>query len=230
MTESLLMAAGTAVWLGVLTSISPCPLAANIAAIGYIGRDVKSPGGALWRGVSYTLGRSISYVVLSIIIVTALLAVPDVALFLQNEFNVILGPILLLVGLILLRVLRLPVSASGSLAVRLQNRIRNLGVLGALLLGILFALSFCPISAALYFGSLIPLSLERNSPVLLPLCYALGTAAPVVIFAVLLAFGAHLVGRAYNTLTVIERWARPVTGLIFVVVGLYYCWEYWIAV
>lgn len=226
MIESLLTASATAIWLGFLTSISPCPLATNIAAISYIGRTVESPRAALWRGLFYTVGRMLSYVAISAILVTAVLAVPEIALFLQHEMNAVLGPLLVVVGLILLQVVRLPALSSGSLASRMQGRFERFGLLGAVLLGIVFALSFCPVSAALYFGSLIPLSLERGSPVLLPMLYGAGTAIPVVAFALLIAFSAHLVGRAYDALATFEKWARPITGVVFLLVGIYFVWEY----
>ncbi len=226
MIESWLIAAGSALWLGFLTSISPCPLATNIAAISYIGKDVKQPRAAFWRGMLYTLGRVIAYVGLSAILVTTVLAVPEVALFLQNDLNKFLGPLLVIVGLILLNVIRLPVSSSGSLASRIQGKFSRFGLFGSMLLGIVFALSFCPISAALFFGSLIPLSLEQSSPVAMPMLYGLGTAFPVVVFAILLVFAAHLVGRAFNAISLLERWARPATGVIFIIVGLYFCKEY----
>ena len=101
----------------------------------------------------------------------------------------------------------------------MQGKFDRFGLLGSLLLGVVFGLSFCPISAALFFGSLIPLSLEQSSPVMLPTLYGLGTALPVVAFAILLVFAAHLVGRAFNALSVLERWARPVTGVIFLIIG-----------
>ncbi|GAB4321996.1 MAG: aromatic aminobenezylarsenical efflux permease ArsG family transporter [Candidatus Zixiibacteriota bacterium] len=224
--DTWIVAAGTAVWLGFLTSISPCPLATNIAAISYIGKNVKQPRAALWRGLLYTAGRVLAYIGLSAILVSAVLAVPQVALFLQNELNKVLGPLLIIVGMVLLNVIRLPVALSGSLASRTQDKFVRFGFIGSLLLGVVFGLSFCPISAALFFGSLIPLSLEQGSPVMLPLLYGIGTAFPVVIFAILLVFSAHLVGRMFNVLSLLERWARPATGLIFVVVGLYFCKQY----
>ena len=167
MIESLIAGSVTAVWLGFLTSISPCPLASNIAAISFIGRDVGHPRASLWLGMFYTAGRMISYVAISMILVSAALAVPEVALFLQNEINAALGPILIVVGIVLLGLIRLPVLSGGSIATRVQGRFKRIGRWGALILGIVFALSFCPVSAALFFGSLIPLSLKAESHIVL---------------------------------------------------------------
>jgi cytochrome c-type biogenesis protein len=210
----------SACWLGILTSISPCPLATNIAAISYIGKQVSRPGYVLMTGLLYTLGRSIAYVGVGVVIVASLLAVPDLSFFLQRNINKILGPILIVLGILLLGVLRLNISGPGY-GVRLQQRVDRLGMWGAGVLGLLFALSFCPISAGLFFGGLIPIAIERQSSVLLPTVFGIGTALPVVVFAIVIAFGAHHLGKAFNRLTQIERWARRVTGAVFVAAGVY---------
>jgi ABC-type nickel/cobalt efflux system permease component RcnA len=136
--------------------------------------------------------------------------------------NKALGPILIFVGMILLELIRINVSGSG-LSEKMQKRAESWGICGAGLLGIVFALSFCPISAALFFGSLIPLSVKCNSGVILPAVYGLGTGLPVLTFAVLIAVGAHSVGMAFNKLAQLEWWIRRLTGGIFIVIGIYYC-------
>lgn len=218
--DSVLVAAASACWLGILTSISPCPLATNIAAISYIGKKVSRPGYVLATGLLYTLGRSLAYVVVGILIVASTLAVPDLSFFLQRHINKILGPVLILVGVTLLGLIRFNLSGPGY-GGRLQTRVDRYGMWGAGLLGILFALSFCPISAGLFFGGLIPIAIERQSTILLPTLFGIGTALPVVVFALVIAFGAHSLGKAFNRLTQIERWARRVTGVVFVVAGTY---------
>ncbi|UCE61078.1 MAG: hypothetical protein JSU63_04875, partial [Phycisphaerales bacterium] len=90
-------------------------------------------------------------------------------------------------------------------------------------LGIVFALSFCPGSAALFFASLIPLSVKYESSLVLPTVYGAGTALPVLLFAILIVFGAHRVGQAYDRLKQFEFWARNVTGVLFIAIGVYFC-------
>jgi cytochrome c biogenesis protein CcdA len=221
MTESLWIALSSSFWLGVLTSISPCPMATNIAAVTFIGKRVTRPSLVLTSGLVYTLGRMISYIGLGAVIVWSILAIPEVALFLQKYMNRFLGPILILAGLFLLGAIPLKIRGFG-VSDGLQKKVEKSGLLGAGLLGILFALSFCPISAALYFGSLIPLAIDHRSAVLMPGIYGVGTALPVVAFSILIAFGARFVGSAFNRLTRFEFWARRVTGVIFLLVGLYY--------
>jgi cytochrome c biogenesis protein CcdA len=218
-----LAALGTAAWLGVLTSISPCPLASNVAAISYVGRNVRSPARVLLSGVLYSLGRSLAYVLVGALVVSSVLSVPRVSFFLQQRMNQVLGPLLLLIGFGIMGWLR-PSWPSWNWTPRVQQRVQKVarsGAAGAGLLGILFALSFCPVSAGLFFGALIPLAAGTDSRVLLPAVYGLGTGLPVAIFAVLLALGARGIGRAFDVLTRIERAGRPITAGVFFLTGLY---------
>ena len=217
----LLPAALSALWLGILTSISPCPLATNVAAVSYLGRSVDRPRRVLGGGLLYTAGRSVAYVALGVLVVIGLLSVPRLSRWLQQHMNHLLGPVLVVTGLLLLGLFRLWGVELGPAGERAQKRLGALGLWGAAPLGALFALSFCPLSAAIFFGSLVPLALERESPVLLPALYGVGSALPVVLFAVLIAFGARSVGRAFNRMAQVERWARRATGLVFVGVGIY---------
>lgn len=225
---ALMLAAGSALWLGLLTSISPCPLAANIAAISYLGKRVDRPAHVLFSGLLYTVGRTLSYVLVALIVVKSLLSMSSVSLFLQRNLNKGLGPVLVIVGLLLLDVIPWPWTGGGGSAFfeRIQKKAANLGLWGAGLLGFILALTFCPVSAALFFGSLLPLSVQHESPVLMPSVYGLGTALPVVVFAGILAFAANRVSKAFNALTFIERWMRRITAVVFILVGGYYCLAY----
>ncbi|MFH2049361.1 MAG: aromatic aminobenezylarsenical efflux permease ArsG family transporter [bacterium] len=211
----------SAFWLGILTSISPCPMATNIAAISYIGKRVEVPKKVLLSGLLYTMGRVLTYFVLGFLIVVSTMSVPDLANFLQKYINIALGPILILVGLFLMEVFRFSIKGTG-ISERMQNRVNRFGVWGAGLLGILFALSFCPVSAALFFGSLIPIAIQHESTILIPSVYGVGTALPVFVFAILIVWGTRFVGIVFSKLTTIEKWARRITGVIFLAVGLYY--------
>jgi cytochrome c-type biogenesis protein len=220
-----IIGAGSALWLGILTSISPCPLATNIAAISYIARRVGNSRQVFLTGLLYTLGRTLAYLGLAIVLVASVLSIPQVSLFLQKYMHLVLGPILIIVGMFLLGLIQFGLGGGG-MSEGLQKRVDAIGIWGALLLGVVFALSFCPVSAALYFGSLIPLSLKVQSSVALPVIYGIGTALPVIIFAILLALSAQSVGKAYNALAKIEWWARMITGWIFVLAGLWFSLKY----
>jgi len=215
----------TALWLGILTSISPCPLATNIAAISFIGGRVESPGRVFLAGSLYTLGRTLTYLLLSILIVTSLVSIPYLSTFLQKYMNKIMGPVLIVAGMFLLELLSVNIKGPGS-SQKFQKRAEDWGLWGSALLGIVFALSFCPVSAALFFGSLIPLAVKYESSVLLPSAYGIGTALPVFVFSILIALGARSVGRAFQKITAVEFWARRITGGLFIAVGIYLSLKY----
>ena len=225
MSESILVPLASAFWLGILTSISPCPLTTNIAAISYVGRRVGKPASVLQAGLLYTAGRTLAYLLVGVLLVSSLLSAPSLSQMLQKHMNMALGPVLVVVGLILLELILLPVG-SGGLSAALQNKADSLGIGGAGLLGMVFALSFCPTSAALFFGSLLPLAVQQQSGLLIPGIYGLATGLPVLLFALLLAFGVNKVAQAFNRITAFERWARRLTGLLFLVAGGYYCAVY----
>ncbi len=216
------LALATAFWLGVLTSISPCPLATNIAAISFVGRRVDRPRTVFAAGLLYTVGRMLVYTLLGVALVSSLLSAPVVSHLLQKYMNMLLGPVLIVVGMVLLRLIALPVGAAG-MNQSLQKKVETMGVWGAGLLGVVFALSFCPLSAALFFASLVPLAVQQESGVLMPAVYGVATGLPVLMFAVILATGANRLGQAYNKMVLFEKIARNITGVLFILVGVYYC-------
>ncbi|MCK5706400.1 MAG: sulfite exporter TauE/SafE family protein [Candidatus Aureabacteria bacterium] len=213
----------TALWLGILTSISPCPLATNIAAVSFLSKKIQHPRSVLYAGIAYTFGRMTAYAVLGLIIIKSLVAVPVIAVFLQKYMNKILGPVLLIVGLFLFDVIKFNLKVF-SLSTKKQNAIAQSGIPGAFLIGLLFAFSFCPISAALFFGSLIPLALSNSYGSLLPLLYGLGTGLPVIAFAVMIAWGIVSVSQWFNKMKKLEQYMRRITGAIFIFIGLYFIW------
>ncbi len=219
--DDTVLAIGSAIWLGILTAISPCPLATNIAAVSFIARRVDNPRAAVLTGVLYAIGRSLVYVTLGALLVASVMAAPSVSHWLQKYMNKILGPVLILVGMILLDLISVG-SFGGGLGERVGKRVEGWGIWSGLALGVVFALSFCPSSAALFFGSLVPLSIKFESSLLLPSIYGASTALPVIVFAVLIAVGAKAVGRAFNRVASFERWARLVTGIIFIAIGVYF--------
>lgn len=225
MTSELLFGLGTAFWLGLLTSISPCPLATNIAAISYVGRRVGRTQSVIAAGLLYTLGRTLTYVAIGILLVMSLLSAPAISVFLQKYMNKLLGPILIVAGMFLLDLLKTNSSGKG-VSEGLQARVDRAGIWGALILGVLFSLSFCPVSAALFFGSLIPLAVQHESGILLPTSYGVATGVPVLIFAFLIAAGTKQIGVAFNKLQSFEVWARKITGAVFILVGMYMALRY----
>lgn len=220
--SALLAAILSAFWLGVLTSISPCPLATNIAAISYVGRRVDNPRMVFLSGLLYTAGRTITYALIGMLLVSSLLSAPWLSNILQKYMNLAIGPLLILVGMVLLGLISFQLGGGG-ISQAMQIRADRMGIWGSALLGILFSLSFCPTSAALFFGSLLPLALKQQSGLLLPGIYGVATGLPVLVFAVLIALGTQQITRFYNKVVSFEQRARQITGVIFILVGIYYC-------
>ena len=215
----------SAVWLGILTSVSPCPLASNIAAVSFISQRITQRNTVFLSGILYTLGRSLTYVVLGVLIVKTLIDVPVLSYFLQRYVNKILGIVLILVGMVLLDLMRIHLPIP-SVSENIVKKLVKKGTLGSLPLGILFALAFCPVSAALFFGGLIPIALKAQSGIWLPMIYGIGTGLPVLLFAFLVAAGTGYINNLYHRITRIEVYTKKVTGIIFILVGIYYALAY----
>lgn len=223
--EALFLGMVSALWLGILTSVSPCPLASNIAAVSFISRDVSDSSRVFKSALAYTLGRVVPYIVLGFLISYTLLNVPAVSFYLQRYVPMVVGPVLIITGLFLLEVF----SFSFSLNLLSESRAKKIitsGLTGSFFIGVLFALAFCPVSAALFFGSLIPVSLSTNSAVAVPFIYGVGTGLPVLIVAMLLVFGFKNIGTIFSKITKIEFWARRITASVLIVIGLYYMVTY----
>ena len=210
----------SAIALGLMTAISPCPLATNITAVGYIGKDINNKNRVFVNGLIYTLGRALSYTILAVIIFIG-----------ANQFKIsgwfqlygekIIGPLLIIIGLIMLGLLKIPFPGINQITKRYQSKGMN-SYWDVLLLGIFFALAFCPYSGVLYFGMLIPMTIKSASGLFLPVVFAIATGLPVIIFAWLLAYTASGVGRLYKGLKVFEIWFRRVIAVVFIGVGIYY--------
>ncbi|MDD5749343.1 MAG: aromatic aminobenezylarsenical efflux permease ArsG family transporter [Patescibacteria group bacterium] len=207
--------------LGVLTSISPCPLATNITAIAYISKDIKTPKHTILSGFFYTLGRGISYTLLATLIYFGLSSFQIARIF-QGWGDKVLGPVLILIGLVMFGVIKINLKGNGQAMEKVKLWLADKGHLGALALGMLFAFAFCPYSGVLFFGVLIPLVLKSTGGLVLPPLFAVGTGLPVIIFSFLIAFSMQAVGKAFQAVQKIEKWFRYAVAATFVVTGIYY--------
>ena len=215
----------SALWLGILTSISPCPLATNIAAVSFLSKKINHPKSVLQSSIAYTIGRMLTYAILGVVIITSLASVPATANFLQRYMNKILGPALLIVGLFLLDIVKVNIP-SFSVSQHKQSALAESGIKGSFMLGAIFALSFCPIAAALFFGSLIPLALKSTYGIVLPCLYGVGTGIPVIVFALGITMGVTSFSKWFQRVTTFEVYTRKITGIIFILVGIYFTWSY----
>ncbi|MBC7351911.1 MAG: sulfite exporter TauE/SafE family protein [Thermogutta sp.] len=206
--------------LGLATAVAPCPLATNIAAVTYIARKLTDRRWVVTSGILYTLGRSVTYAVLAGILSAGLTSLPGLSTSLQKYGHLFLGPLLIVFGMLLLSLISIPLpQAQAGHAQKIADRF---GVLGAFLLGVLFALAFCPTSAA-YFGTVVTLLATRSVGSLgLAFLYGVATGVPVLVFALLVVFAASWVGRAFAAVTVIDRVVRTVTGIVFLLIGIYF--------
>ena len=220
----LLPAIVEALGLGIWTAVQPCPMATNIAAISYLGRRADSPRWVLLAGLLYALGQALVYVVLAIVLLGSLHAA-RVSVFLQTNGNRLIGPVLVLLGMFFLELI--PVIWPGpGVSENMRKRVDALGVWAALPLGMFFALAFCPVSAAYFFITLLRLLTSYDSRVVLPAVYGLGMALPVVVFSVMVALGARVVGKAFNVLTQTVWWMQRAAGVVCLAIGIHYSLKY----
>jgi sulfite exporter TauE/SafE len=210
----------TAMILGLMTAISPCPLATNISAIGFISRDLSDRRRVFLNGIVYTLGRAITYVGIALIIYFSASQM-DISGWFQRWGEKILGPILIIIGLFMLDFIKLKLPGMGSFTEKIGEKGRK-SYLNTLLLGILFAMAFCPYSGVLYFVMLVPMTVASADGLILPVVFAIATGIPVIIFAWLIAYAVGNVGKTYSRLKTFELWFRRVVAVLFIAVGIYY--------
>ena len=210
----------TAFILGLMTAISPCPLATNISAIGFISRDLVDRRKVFLNGLVYTLGRVLSYTGLAVIIYLGASKM-DVAKIFQGWGEKLLGPFLIIIGLLMLDIVKIKFPGFSRLSEKIGEKSRG-SYWSTLLLGMIFALAFCPYSGVIYFVMLIPMSIASASGLYLPVVFAIATGLPVIIFAWLLAYAVGNVGKLYKQIKTFELWFRRVVAVLFIGVGIYY--------
>ncbi len=210
----------TAFILGLMTAVSPCPLATNITAIGFISKNLGVRKKVFYNGLVYTFGRVVSYTGLAILIYLGVSKMNVSQLF-QGWGEKVLGPVLIVVGVVMLDILKLKFPALSGLTQRIGEQGKG-NYWGSFLLGLLFALAFCPYSGVLFFAMLIPMTVASASGLFLPVVFAVATGIPVIIFSWLLAFAVGNVGKWYNRIKVIEVWFRRIVAVLFILVGVYY--------
>lgn len=211
--------------LGLLTAISPCPMATNITAIGFIGKDLEVRTRVFYNGVIYTLGRALSYSVLAILIYIGADQFKISSIF-QLYGEKLLGPFLIIIGILMLGIFKINFPGLTVFSKKLEEK-NKWNFRNVLMLGVIFALAFCPYSGVLYFGVLIPMSIGSVKGLLLPVVYALATGIPVIIVSWLLAFTVSGIGKFYNTLKKVEFLMRRIVAVLFIGVGIYYVVEIW---
>ena len=210
----------TAILLGLMTSISPCPLATNITAIGFISKDLDNRNRVFFNGVFYTLGRAASYTAIAFVIYLGADQFRFSGFF-QRYGEKIIGPLLIVIGIFMLDLIRINFPGISRLTSAFEKK-KTHGYIDAFLLGMVFALAFCPYSGVLFFGLLIPMTVASGSGLYLPLLFAIATGIPVMLFAWLLAYSVSGIGGVYNKIKTFEIWFRRAMAVLFIIVGIYY--------
>jgi len=210
----------SALALGLMTAISPCPLATNITAIGFISKDIENRNRVFLNGLFYTLGRAITYTSIALIIFLGADQFKFSGFF-QRYGEKFIGLLLIVIGLFMLNVIKIKFPGLSGLTSKMQNKTRW-GYFDALLLGLVFALAFCPYSGVLYFGMLVPMTVASASGLYLPIVFALATGIPVIIFAWIIAYAVSGIGRVYQKVKSFEHWFRRIIAVLFILVGIYY--------
>lgn len=219
----------TAFILGILTAISPCPLATNITAIGFIGKDIENHHRLFINGLLYTLGRIITYTILGVILIPILregASMFSAQKAVSKYGEMLIAPLLIVIGIYMLDIIKLNLPKINFSGNNLKRKTK--GSWGALFLGILFSLAFCPTSGIFYFGMLMPMSAAETGGYLLPVVYAIATGLPVILVAWVLAYSVAGLGKLYNRIQVFEKWFRKVVAILFIAVGIYYAVMYYL--
>lgn len=214
----------TAFLLGLMTAISPCPLATNITALAYISRDVENRRTVFMNGLYYTIGRALTYTILGSIIFLGASKF-HVSRMVQANGEKWIGPLLLVIGIFMLDIIKLP-GSSGALLQRVADKVKLGSSWGALLLGMIFALAFCPYSGVLYFGMLMPMVLSQHEGLFLLPDFAIATSLPVVLLSYLIAFSIGGIGTFYRNIKTFELWFRRIVAILFILTGIYFVWIY----
>ncbi|MFH0870322.1 MAG: aromatic aminobenezylarsenical efflux permease ArsG family transporter [archaeon] len=213
-----------AFFIGLMTAISPCPLATNITAIAYISKRLDNSKHTVLVGLFYTLGRMLTYVTIAALIVWFGLNMQFIALGLQKYGEKLLGPLLIIIGIFMLDVIRVNALKSNPKLEAIKEKLSRKGLLGSFLLGVLFALAFCPFSAVLFFGMLIPLAIKMGDGLLIPAVFAFATGLPVIILSFILVHSLSKLSKVMNKIQQIENTVQKVVGAVFIIVGAYYLW------
>lgn len=216
----------SALILGIMTAISPCPMATNITAIGFISKDIENKERIFLSGLLYTLGRAFSYSALGLILYFGASRFQIAQIF-QGWGERLIGFLLILIGILMLDVIKIKFPGLSGITDKIGSKGKG-SFWGAFLLGVAFALAFCPYSGVLYFGMLIPMTVSSASGLYLPLFFAIATGLPVIIIAWILAYSVASIGNFYQKMKVFEIWFRRIVAGVFILIGLYYLFIFYL--
>jgi len=218
-----------AFFIGIMMALSPCPLVTNLTAIAYTSRKIEHSKKTFWVGLAYTLGRMFTYVAIASMIVYIGVSVQGVSAFLQAYGEKLIGPFMLLIGLVMLEAIKFDFKVAGPRLDNLKESLSEKGYIGSFLLGAVFALAFCPFSAVLFFGMLIPLAIRFSDGILIPSAFAFATGLPVILMSLVLVKSASKVGTIMNKVQEFEKRMRQLVSVVFILAGIYYIYLVYVA-
>ncbi|HNQ30727.1 MAG TPA: aromatic aminobenezylarsenical efflux permease ArsG family transporter [Methanolinea sp.] len=211
-----------AFFIGLLMTFSPCPLATNIAAIAFISKKVGDSKHTLLIGTLYAVGRMAAYIGLTALIVYAGLNIQAISLFLQEYGEKLIGPFLIIMGILMLEIVDIPSIGGQGWLQKIELYLGEKGYLGGFILGVIFALALCPFAAVLFFGMLIPIALKTGDAIFVPAVFGIATALPVIIISIVLVSGVNRVSGMMTAVQKNEKWIKWAVAAVFIIVGVYY--------
>jgi cytochrome c biogenesis protein CcdA len=211
-----------AFFIGLMMAISPCPMATNITAIAYISKKLEKGKKTLAVGLFYALGRTVTYVAIAAFIVWFGLNMQAISFILREYGEKLLGPLLILIGVVMLDIFKINLPKGSSKLNEIKEKLSKEGFVGSFILGAVFSLAFCPFSAVLFFGMLIPLAINSSDAIVIPAVFAMATSLPVIIFSLILVYSVSTLSSVVNQVQTFERWMRRIVSIVFILVGVYY--------
>jgi cytochrome c biogenesis protein CcdA len=213
--------------VGVVMAINPCNMGVDLAGIAYVSLKLDNPRGAMLSGAFYTIGRALTYAVFGLLIFAFGTSVADLAPVLQTYENLILGVSLFLIGVVMLGLLKLNFSLGTEIKPTQGENLSNKGLLGALAMGVASSIALCPCTAVVFFGLMIPLAMEANViGMSFPVFFGLGTAIPILAFAILLGMSTKVAQTYLSSIMKYEPFARKIFGAGFAIYGIYLLWQF----
>ncbi len=211
-----------AFFIGLLMTFSPCPLATNITAIAFISKKIGDSRHTFLVGTLYSLGRMAAYITLTALIVHAGLNIQAISFFLQEYGERLIGPFLVLMGVLMLEIVEIPFSGGQGWLQAIEIYLGEKGYLGAFFLGVIFALALCPFAAVLFFGMLVPIALKTGDALFVPAVFAIATALPVIVISLVLVKSVNRVSNVMQKVQDMEKWVKWAVAAVFICTGVYY--------
>lgn len=211
----------TALLLGFLMILDPCTLFTSIAAIGYIDKEIANKRKVLTNGLMFVLGKLVTYVLVAIPFLMGA-QTAGVQHLLEHWGEPLLAAFMLICGVLLLFSGHHHHEHDHGLTRWLTNADSRSSWLWSFMLGIFFAIAFCPHRLVYFFTMIdIAITLPPSWNWLLPVVFGLGTGLPIMLIAWLISYSAISANALTARLQSVEKWIRYISAVLFIGFGLY---------